>query len=1736
MKTNTIELRHINWPDDSQPFLLSNNGVSYSLDLIENGLSLGSTSIYLKLKALNLDKDDLVLSVFIEFISTSNCPSCILATQTINNQTKTIDYSTNGFDQRHLLIDVTKAYSNFQTDRPIINISSTSGTIPIQRIPQNNNTDTAKLIINYVPKDAFGIRNKEITASLSNTIDYSINPANARFQLSKALFEQFLPYDLGLTYSSFGDEIISFLPKHWNINLIEKIEVNGGAITYTDSYLRKRTFKQVEYELVFYDTSGTGMVIKMINGDYRLYTNLHNQLIYKQFDSGTGLISEITLGYNKWIAFSYYSSDIIITDNYGNSISFSLSGSSILVSLENNSTNIDLSYEIETDYDSVDNYYYLTSITKIIDNEDIEVDTIIPHYDKIQRITTQSGDSVHLIYDSDTNKLEIVQKQVIKNQTTNTLDSLTFHYGYLSTKVDGYHGVSTVYNFDEDLNVVDEYLYQDSIDTFIYYDELLGQVRTFQSIIPVDVIKFRNVNNNWVDYYSLPSSYNTSSLTYEGEPYRQEPNYYFTLREALLKFDIHISGTNPPLPSKGKRAVSFNSTPQYSYYRGFILNITFFDNFGNPLNKLLNRYYFDVENGAFTRFIHIKMPFEAESFKIEVAADYLNSTIVIDNVNIYELTSVTKVMFSSTIGIELDNKNWYESMLFVHDNKWMSIFDVHENQILHNQNMTYQWHKNKTELVKLSSISNLEYKCVPYDSYKNNDVDVINSNDLCLFDGVDNFIIRCSSIINNHTFSNTNRFYGVDHNVKWGINSFSYLYFSDSNYVIAQIKHHSVSGITPAEEKHTSIYSFNDEKIKDIDSDGLVNENIINPTTGNIDSVKRYRLADQSLYFEVEYDYDSFDRLISKEYQSSTSLVSETYTYVNTSSLLNSKISPRNYVTSYEYENYSYLSKIITRNNFISSISNESTYDNTMLSSITNGGNKYIYEYDGYNLVNRIKLDDGSSRGGGIVLVNPLDPNSPAGEGDSINVITPPEGPDPNDDDYLVLIDNSISLVGNHYTVTYINGDIIQKYYDKYERLESIRYFVNNSMTSAIFTYRDISILNPNVSSSVSKLTRIEDEFSGIDLVYEYDDYSLMLENVEYKYGSSTHHQISYYYDGINRTNEVDVSIFNTTYKSFYTFKGLSNDVLSINSSMNNSNDYRIVETKQYDNYQRISKITTRPKNSSLKTITKVFNYYPNQPTNNKLSNLVRFIEYTQGVTNLYTESFEYDNDENITKVIKDNGLSTITKRYVYDAYGRLVRENNQELGQSKTYRYDNYGNINRVQIGNYSTFTSTNISNPLSTDTFTYDSTYKDLLVAFNGTVITYDDNFNPITYGNNISMTWERGRLLLTYNNTTTGILVSYEYNYEGIRTKKTVNNLVHEYYLNGKTIVGEKIGNTKLAYLYGITGVIGIVKDNGSLYYFNKNIFGDITEIYDSSGNLVNKYVYDAYGTTFVKKADGTTDNDSSSIGNLNPFRYRGYYYDSETQMYYCQSRYYYPRWRRWINLDSLSYLDNKTIFGSNLFAYCDDNPVMNRDDSGHYVVTGATLVIVGAVIGATIGAAANIAGQYIANNGWNDFNWASLGWNTLIGAAAGALSASSLGTFGMALANGAISAVGSIGNHIISGDSFNDGNVWGDIVISTSISFLTSFFCGAGATHGRDLGGAASHFAKKTSSYSAVMAKVARNGYQTLRGANIALGITRNSFIKAMNNYYSMMYSAVSSLLLSLSVYTITEIGDTIISFD
>ena len=174
--------------------------------------------------------------------------------------------------------------------------------------------------------------------------------------------------------------------------------------------------------------------------------------------------------------------------------------------------------------------------------------------------------------------------------------------------------------------------------------------------------------------------------------------------------------------------------------------------------------------------------------------------------------------------------------------------------------------------------------------------------------------------------------------------------------------------------------------------------------------------------------------------------------------------------------------------------------------------------------------------------------------------------------------------------------------------------------------------------------------------------------------------------------------------------------------------------------------------------------------------------------------------------------------------------------------------------------------------------------------------------------------------------GVTTTYKYGADGLRTQKTVGSTVYNYYYSDGLLMRQTWGVNYIDFLYDESGLAYGFVYNGTKYYYVKNLQGDVMSIANADGGIVVNYVYDAWGNIL-----STTGSMASTVGAVNPIRYRSYYYDTETGFYYLQSRYYDPAIRRFINADG--YVNaNGDILGFNMYAYCGNNPVMGYDPTG------------------------------------------------------------------------------------------------------------------------------------------------------------------------------------------------------------
>lgn len=499
------------------------------------------------------------------------------------------------------------------------------------------------------------------------------------------------------------------------------------------------------------------------------------------------------------------------------------------------------------------------------------------------------------------------------------------------------------------------------------------------------------------------------------------------------------------------------------------------------------------------------------------------------------------------------------------------------------------------------------------------------------------------------------------------------------------------------------------------------------------------------------------------------------------------------------------------------------------------------------------------------------------------------------------------------------------------------KYFNNTILDNEITTILNID----GKTKSVSYL-------DGVVIDYEYDDFDRVTEV------AGVTDTYSYAYDNRGNLSNSDIAYDNfgrIGNQLVYSLKDLLKEDITTVFDEDNSELYLYKTKFMYDNLDRVIQVHNYYGDNISESDEKISNEYDylNRIAKSKLfiqkednqydkkqliSDEYLYLKSANQTTNLVKKHFNsvlaasndvanYDYDEmgNIIRV-KTRG-NEIT--YGYDKLSRIIREDNRKLGLSFVFDYDESGNI---AVSEKYQYAKGELEDFISSKLYSYSQgNYQDQLVSFNGEQIAYDGLGRPTTYRNH-ELTWSSNGTLTEYGD------YHYAYNEQGIRIKKVIGSTTHKYYVAGNKIIAEERiedGNSKLLKFKHLGNkVVGFDYENRD-YYYIRNIQGDVVGIITKEGTRVATYVYDAWGNHEVISHAGY------DIGYVNPIRYRGYYYDSETQLYYLNARYYDSEVGRFISQDNISYLAPQMINGLNLYAYCGNNPVMNADPNGYSFIS-------------------------------------------------------------------------------------------------------------------------------------------------------------------------------------------------------
>ena len=396
------------------------------------------------------------------------------------------------------------------------------------------------------------------------------------------------------------------------------------------------------------------------------------------------------------------------------------------------------------------------------------------------------------------------------------------------------------------------------------------------------------------------------------------------------------------------------------------------------------------------------------------------------------------------------------------------------------------------------------------------------------------------------------------------------------------------------------------------------------------------------------------------------------------------------------------------------------------------------------------------------------------------------------------------------------------------------------------------------------------------------------------------------------------------------------------------------IDKDQYDMTGRLIQSTTLEKNTGASGEPTVANTHTVQSLEigydsyNRVNRLVQSLETAKTKT-----GFVYGDASKAQRPGLSYGLTvdgTQRQSLAYDAMARCTKETMTLPGGQKRENCFTYGTLRHLT--DTDSLPEGAVSTVQTQDLFTYHTDgWKDQLLSWNGKSYAYDAGGNP-TVLRGMALTWGEGRRLKRI--AATAGEVTFAYDSDGKRVKKTSGNTETKYYYNGSTLSGlvrtttGNTGTTKttVQFVYDAEGKPFLLRLNGKTdYFYLYNGLGDVVGLVDSSNKVVVRYQYNSWG-----KVTSSEDTSGVSLATLNPFCYRKYVYDPETGLYCLGSRYYDPEVGRFVNADDpgVIFAKPQELYHKNLYVYCDNNPVVRRDLQGYFWETLFDIVSLGASV--------------------------------------------------------------------------------------------------------------------------------------------------------------------------------------------
>jgi RHS repeat-associated protein len=494
----------------------------------------------------------------------------------------------------------------------------------------------------------------------------------------------------------------------------------------------------------------------------------------------------------------------------------------------------------------------------------------------------------------------------------------------------------------------------------------------------------------------------------------------------------------------------------------------------------------------------------------------------------------------------------------------------------------------------------------------------------------------------------------------------------------------------------------------------------------------------------------------------------------------------------------------------------------------------------------------------------------------------------------------------------------------QYNKLNQLREIMDPCGKSTSFEYDDSGNLqiikhqnvpavryDYNGANLVSKKTLLDG--SGIYYDYHYDDAN-NLESVTDQYNNTIYNRL---FDGAGRVKHSS-DYYN--YQIDYEWDKSSNLTLVDNDTTNESIQYWYGADSSlntitlpnaanifydYDENGRLFQIRY-PYHFLYPGDCKTVTYYPNGWCR-RIHDAGFPVNF--GTTVPVSFDYFYNDNGNINKIKSWAGTDSFTN---YDSNGRLkswnfvTSDSSIIPSKSENYDYDAAGNL--TLKGSDSDRYTYNAANRITNAGFSY---YDDGNLQ---TDLTYKYEYDA------------ENRLVRVRMKSDNYLLFEYTYNHDGLRVRKNnyLGNTITQYYWDAfGHLIGEQSNNVLTSYYYDSKGTLIGFKRNNENYLYHSNLRGDIVTVTDYNENIQARYHYDPWGKRLTNP-----NNDIIT----QPFRYAGYYYDEETGLYYCNSRYYSPTLGRFLTKDSYDYITYTNSQTMNLYSYVGNNPINNIDPLG------------------------------------------------------------------------------------------------------------------------------------------------------------------------------------------------------------